>query len=90
MKLTILSFRLEIGLVKKNLDEEKPPEYYLNKLKLAGADSGLEIKELLMNLVKYHGGSGGTEGKSKFQMDDIIANKGKGLVILLYGNNSRA
>ncbi|KAF4624368.1 hypothetical protein G7Y89_g13805 [Cudoniella acicularis] len=77
--------QLQINVVNKNSDDNKPPKWYLDKLKLSGPDSGEETKTLLMNLVRNHGGSGGSEGKNEVQMDDIIANKGKGLVILLYG-----
>lgn len=76
--------QLQVTLVKKNLDDDKLPSFYLNKLKLAGNDSGSETKDLLMNLVKYHGGRRTSKGKDD-QVDDIIPNKGKGLVILLYG-----
>lgn len=76
--------QLQVSLVKGNLDDSKPPEFFLDKLKLAGDDSGSETKNLLMDLVKYHGGRQTQKG-SLAQVDDIIPNKGKGLVILLYG-----
>lgn len=76
--------QLQITLVKKDSDDDKPPAFYLDKLKLAGEDSGSEWKQLLMSLVNNHGGRRTSEGKDD-QVDDIVPDKGKGLVILLYG-----
>jgi len=47
-------------------------------LRLAGEDGGKETKEMLHALIKSHGLSEG-------RIDDLVAEKGKGLVILLYG-----
>jgi len=71
------------------LIDEIPMEDNINawtsKLQLAGEKGGANIKKLLMSLVKNHGSAEPTSGKDHYQMNDIVVNKGKGLVILLYG-----
>ncbi|KAF1354036.1 P-loop containing nucleoside triphosphate hydrolase protein [Delphinella strobiligena] len=51
-----------------------------NKLQLAGEGSGSNTKNLLMNLVKSHG-----DPLVQNKLQDIVAEKGRGLVILLHG-----
>ncbi|ORY63320.1 AAA family ATPase [Pseudomassariella vexata] len=58
---------------------------FMNKLKLAGPENGRNTKELLMGLVKNHGISESSNWSHGYQLDDIVADKGKGLIILLYG-----
>ncbi|TQV94676.1 AAA family ATPase [Cordyceps javanica] len=72
--------QLQVNLVHKRSDERN--DAYFKKLKLSGRDSGIQTKQMLMNLVKHHATAG---GKDDDQVDDIIQDKGKGLVILLYG-----
>jgi hypothetical protein len=60
-------------------------ETIMDSLHLVGEDDGKEQKNLLCTLVKNHGeGKARREGKG-YELDDIVAEKGKGLVILLYG-----
>jgi len=56
---------------------------FWNTLKLAGENDGRETKNLLFGLVKTHGTS--EVGQRRYQVDDIVPEKGQGLVILLYG-----
>jgi len=57
----------------------------MDSLRLGGEDDGQQEKYLLYSLVKNHGeGKAKKEGKG-YELDDIVAEKGKGLVILLYG-----
>ena len=57
----------------------------MNSLHLHGEDDGQKEKDLLYWLVKNHGiGKAGRSNKG-YELDDIVAEKGKGLVILLYG-----
>ena len=57
---------------------EKDPKQELAGLRLG--DDGAERKELLLSLVKHHGID---EARGDFK--DIVPEKGKGLVVLLYG-----
>ncbi|KAK4554116.1 hypothetical protein LTR86_008957 [Recurvomyces mirabilis] len=59
-------------------EEEKT---VMSKLVLDGDDGGQSQKDLLLNLVKHHG----MKDSSKYSLDDIVVDKGKGLVFLLYG-----
>ena len=60
----------------------------MSKLHLSGGtnDDGAEMKELLCGLVKNHGIEGAKGAKKGYGITDIVPDKGKGLVILLYGN----
>ncbi|EXJ83924.1 hypothetical protein A1O1_07553 [Capronia coronata CBS 617.96] len=64
------------------LPEGGDDDAFWEKLKLAGEDGGMETKKLLHGLVKNHGIS---ETGGGYQLNDIVPEKGKGLVILLYG-----
>lgn len=55
---------------------------FWDKLMLAGDDDGLETKQMLHAIIKDHGIG---EGRHSYQLDDLVAEKGKGLTILLYG-----
>lgn len=46
---------------------------------------GEETKKMILNLVKGHGTGDSKDDESSLVVDDIVAKKGKGLVILLYG-----
>jgi len=58
--------------------EAARPETVLAQLHLAKGTKGKESKELLLQLVQNHGKDGGV-------IEDLVAEKGKGLVFLLYG-----
>ena len=53
-----------------------------DRVKLADGD---ETKKLILNLVNGHGTADSKDDDSGLAVDDIVAQKGKGLVILLYG-----
>ncbi len=67
------------------LPEKGDENAFWGKLKLAGDDGGKETKSLLHGLVKNHGIAETGSGHSGYQLTDIVPEKGKGLVILLYG-----
>ena len=46
---------------------------------------GDKTKDMILNLVKGHGTSGSEDYDNDLNVDDIVVNKGKGLVFLLYG-----
>lgn len=72
--------------VNKIVSLPEKDDAFWSKLRLAGGDGGLETKKMLHGLVKNHGISEvGNSGKSGYEVEDIVAEKGKGLVILLYG-----
>ena len=52
------------------------------RVKLA---DGEETKKMILNLVRSHGMADSKDDDSGLRVDDIVAEKGKGLVILLYG-----
>ncbi|KAF1989440.1 hypothetical protein K402DRAFT_272627 [Aulographum hederae CBS 113979] len=55
-------------------------------LHLGGTDDGKERKNLLVGLVEHHGAKEAKSGENEgYGLNDITADKGKGLVILLYG-----
>lgn len=82
--------QLQVKFV-KDIDEKGSDEAWNNRLRLADEDASTpsksesKTKELLLDLVRSH--SSVEEGKRKLEVDDIIARKGKGLVILLYGTD---
>jgi hypothetical protein len=76
--------QLQVTLL-KDIPMDGNENAFNSKLQLAGEKSGAAIKKLLMNLVKNHGSTEANSGSDNVQMDDIVVNKGKGLVILLYG-----
>ena len=53
-----------------------------DRVKLADGD---KTKHMILSLVNGHGTSNSTDDDSGLVIDDIVAKKGKGLVILLYG-----
>ena len=63
-----------------------PNDSWTNRLKLP---DGNKTKDMILNLVKGHG-TGDSKEDNPLQIDDIIVNKGKGLVILLYGLYTRS
>ena len=65
----------------KKTDEEA----ILRKLHLADEDEEDNTKSLLMGLVKTHSDVEVGKENKRPQMKDIVPEKGKGLVILLYG-----
>ena len=58
------------------------PDHSWDRVKLA---DGEETKELILALVNGHGTADSKDDDSGLVVDDIVAKKGKGLVILLYG-----
>lgn len=72
----------------RGIPRSDPSDAWYSRLQLAdeGGARGRrsDTKELLLNLVKSHVTSNTTKN-SELEVDDIIAGKGKGLVILLYG-----
>lgn len=60
--------------------DDIPKEPSLNSLSRLQLADGDRTKEMLMAVVKGHGQTG-----NRLRVDDIVAHKGKGLVILLYG-----
>lgn len=56
------------------------------RLKLANGDV---TKKMILDLVNGHGTTESAEGENVLEVDDIVAKKGKGLVILLYGQAPR-
>ncbi|KAG9230858.1 AAA family ATPase [Amylocarpus encephaloides] len=75
--------QLQVTIVSKESNANQ--DAYFEKLQLKGADAGKETKNLLMHLVQNNGGVRGPEDSEASHLDDIVVNKGKGLVILLYG-----
>lgn len=69
----------------KNIPKVDSNDSWSNRLKLA---DGEDTKTMLLNLVKGHGTTQSASGKHGLEIDDIVVNKGKGLVILLYGLTS--
>ena len=58
------------------------PDNSWGRIKLA---DGEETKEMILDLVNGHGTSASKDDDNGLTVDDIVAKKGKGLVILLYG-----
>lgn len=58
-----------------------------DRVKLADGD---KTKDMILNLVKGHGTSNSTDDDGGLVVDDIVEKKGKGLVILLYGEIPQA
>ena len=71
--------QLQVSLL-HDIPEKDPNDSWTTRLKLPDGDT---TKDLILDLVKGH--SPNTTQDDNFQVDDIIARKGKGLVILLYG-----
>ena len=61
------------------------PDNSWGRIKLA---DGEETKEMILDLVNGHGTSASKDDDNGLTVDDIVAKKGKGLVILLYGEIS--
>lgn len=66
----------------RSLPKVDPYDSWSSRLQLA--DTG-ETKKMILDLVNGHGSTSGADG---LEVDDIVAKKGKGLVILLYGLTS--
>ena len=75
--------QLQVSLLGKIPDND-PTNSWVTRLKLADGD---ETKNMILDLVKGHGTSDPTRDDG-LEVDDIIARKGKGLVILLYGTSA--
>ena len=75
--------QLQVSLL-KTIPEKDPNDSWSTRLKLA---DGEKTKNMILELVKGHGTSDPTRDDG-LEVDDIIAKKGKGLVILLYGMTS--
>ena len=69
----------------RGIPKEDPSNSWSERIKLP---DGEETKTMLLNLVNGHGKTDSVSGKDILEVDDIVANKGKGLVILLYGLTS--
>ncbi|KAJ2901775.1 AAA family ATPase [Zalerion maritima] len=61
----------------------KDSSAFEDRLQLQGEDGGKETKDLLIGLVENHGND--SSSRDSYELDDIVPEKGKGLVILLYG-----
>ncbi|OAG41850.1 hypothetical protein AYO21_03853 [Fonsecaea monophora] len=72
--------QLQVSLLAKIPDKD-PDDAWSTRLKLA--DDG-KTKQMILDLVDGHGRSDSSD-YNRLEVDDIIARKGKGLVILLYG-----
>ena len=69
----------------KELSEKGRGDAFWKRLKLQGDNNGQGTKTTLMGLIKNHGIGEASSGRAGYQLNDIVAEKGKGLVILLYG-----
>lgn len=72
--------QLQVSVL-RNIPDNDPTNSWVTRLKLADGD---ETKNMILDLVKGHGTSDLSRDDG-LEVDDIIARKGKGLVILLYG-----
>lgn len=75
----------QLAIDKLKMIPEEDPQTVLRMLYLEGEDNGAERKDLLYGLVKNHGAGPPKRIHSGYELNDIVAEKGKGLVILLYG-----
>lgn len=66
-----------LSLIPENDDKNS----WSTRLQLADEN---KTKEMILGLVKGHGSNNSAE-ENRLEVDDIVAKKGKGLVILLYG-----
>lgn len=66
----------------KHISKDDQNNSWSTRLKLADGD---ETKKLILDLVNSHAITESEEGETSLEVDDIVAQKGKGLVILLYG-----
>lgn len=73
--------QFQVTLLKK-IPMKDPNDSWSKRLKLADGD---ETKKLILDLVSTHGSGESSLGKHGLEVNDIVPNKGKGLVILLYG-----
>lgn len=73
--------QLQVTLLKK-IPKKDPNDSWSTRLKLA---DGEETKKLILDLVSSHGNGESSMGRQGLEVNDIVPNKGKGLVILLYG-----
>ena len=65
----------------RDIPKKDPKDSWSTRLVLA---DGEKTKTMILNLVKGHG-TNGLPQKDGLEVNDIVARKGKGLVILLYG-----
>ena len=69
----------------KQTSEKGRKDAFENRLKLHGEEDGKTTKQTLMGLIENHGIGEASRGNAGYQLNDLVAEKGKGLVILLYG-----
>ncbi|OJD32095.1 aaa family atpase [Diplodia corticola] len=69
----------------EEIEKVGPDNAYTSELHLAGKEGGKKVKDLLFRLVKQHGMDEAGQSSGGYNVDDIVENKGKGLVILLHG-----
>ncbi|KXJ90853.1 hypothetical protein Micbo1qcDRAFT_225735, partial [Microdochium bolleyi] len=69
----------------KTIVHDPSDNAFMNRLKLQGPDSGLKTKELLLGLIRNHGIDENSKRSKEYELVDIVAEKGRGLVILLHG-----
>lgn len=70
----------------RDIEKKRDKDAWDSKLQLADEDGKgqkSKVKRMLLNLVESHATSDGP--KQDLEVDDLIPGKGKGLVILLYG-----
>ena len=72
--------QLEVNSLREITKEDL--KHSLNRVKLA---DGEKTKTMILNLVNSHTAVDSQEDDSGLTVDDIVVKKGKGLVILLYG-----
>ncbi|KAM3072469.1 hypothetical protein ACMFMG_009269 [Clarireedia jacksonii] len=73
--------QLQVNLL-TDISKDAFSNSWSERLQLA---DGNVTKDIILNLVSSHGTGGEGDQEQKLDVDDIVANKGKGLVILLYG-----
>lgn len=65
-----------------NIPKKDHNDSWSNRLKLADGDV---TKEMILDLVNSHGKAGSAGEYNDLEVNDIVAEKGEGLVMLLYG-----
>ena len=75
--------QLQVSLL-RDIPKKDPSDSWSTRLQLA---DGEKTKNMILDLVKGHGTSDEPRDDG-LEVDDIIARKGKGLVVLLYGMTS--
>lgn len=64
---------------------DQASENVMDNLHLDGENDGRKTKDLLTSLVKNHGLGESKRSNKAYELKDVVPDKGKGLVVLLYG-----